>query len=277
MNSLEAQMARRLAEYICVPVSVRMSFDGHGRKVTARPSVLPNGHGFLFEARQVYSGAMEADLVLESYGHDLIRAWRDSRHTTVEMAFGYLESLPFDCRVYLSVRGSKASDAQQVANIPDEDWIAADTRMRLVVRESGTRDVWIDSLRAALGFSLLLADLFPNEEDDPGSEVALEGAKVERRETAYERSWPNRMRCIAIHGTRCAVCGFDFGEAYGELFGGMIEVHHIKPVSSYEKATLVDPAHDLIPLCANCHRAIHRINPPMMPDELKNLYANGGK
>lgn len=32
---------------------------------------------------------------------------------------------------------------------------------------------------------------------------------------------------------------------------GYIQIHHIKPLSDYEGA--VDPATDLIPLCANCH------------------------
>jgi putative restriction endonuclease len=44
--------------------------------------------------------------------------------------------------------------------------------------------------------------------------------------------------------------------AYGKDFAeGFIEVHHIVPLSAGEQ--VVDPAKDLIPVCANCHRMLH--------------------
>lgn len=54
----------------------------------------------------------------------------------------------------------------------------------------------------------------------------------------------------------CEVCRFDFGEAYGDRGSGYIEVHHATPlhVSGPVKTKL----NDLVLLCANCHRMIHR-------------------
>jgi len=49
----------------------------------------------------------------------------------------------------------------------------------------------------------------------------------------------------------------DFGKFYGEEFSGLIEVHHIVPLSQIKKGYKVDPIHDLVPVCPNCHAALH--------------------
>jgi 5-methylcytosine-specific restriction protein A len=55
----------------------------------------------------------------------------------------------------------------------------------------------------------------------------------------------------------CEVCGFDFGERYGELGQGFIECHHIVPLSALtqERRTVLS---DLALVSSNCHRMIHR-------------------
>jgi 5-methylcytosine-specific restriction enzyme A len=51
-------------------------------------------------------------------------------------------------------------------------------------------------------------------------------------------------------------CGLDFDEFYGhDHAGSYIEVHHVKPLSEHEGE--VDPASNLVCLCANCHRMAH--------------------
>lgn len=52
--------------------------------------------------------------------------------------------------------------------------------------------------------------------------------------------------------------GFDFEDVYGELGRNFIEVHHIKPLYSLDDEVVIDPATDLVCLCSNCHRMIHR-------------------
>lgn len=74
----------------------------------------------------------------------------------------------------------------------------------------------------------------------------------------YERDPENRRKAIEYHGTVCKICKFDFEKAYGERGRGYIEIHHIKPLSILEEKTIIDPINDLIPVCANCHRMIHR-------------------
>lgn len=74
----------------------------------------------------------------------------------------------------------------------------------------------------------------------------------------YERNASNRLKAIEIHGLTCKVCGFNFEEHYGDIGKGYIEIHHIKPLSQQSTEHAVDPRTDLVPLCSNCHRVIHR-------------------
>lgn len=98
-----------------------------------------------------------------------------------------------------------------------------------------------------------------------------EGSMVKVQVNRYERSPANRVACIGHYGPRCQSCSFDFGHFYGPLGEGYIEVHHRTPVSCMGPDYLVDPVLDLVPLCANCHAAVHRTDPPMQVDELKRM------
>jgi len=98
-----------------------------------------------------------------------------------------------------------------------------------------------------------------DEEDQQDSIVnTRDGRVIHYNSKRYERDPGNRRRAIAIHGTTCFGCGFNFGRTYGELGDGFIEIHHILPLSFAGEAIIVDPKNDLVPLCPNCHRMIHR-------------------
>lgn len=90
--------------------------------------------------------------------------------------------------------------------------------------------------------------------------------------TRYERSPYLRKLAIDEHGLSCMACGFQFEEVYGELGKDFIEVHHIVPLPDPRQEIIVDPERDLLCLCSNCHRMIHR-NPTVMMsvEELKKL------
>ena len=69
---------------------------------------------------------------------------------------------------------------------------------------------------------------------------------------------------------KCAACSFDFQTVYGELGHQYIECHHIRPVAQMaagEKTKISD----LVPLCANCHRMVHRSSPMKSISELKEI------
>lgn len=84
----------------------------------------------------------------------------------------------------------------------------------------------------------------------------------------YDRSPLARQACIAHYGHTCCVCGFNFEAAYGQLGTNYIEVHHLKPVADIGREYLIDPIKDLRPVCANCHRMLHKQRPPLSVEEL---------
>ena len=95
------------------------------------------------------------------------------------------------------------------------------------------------------------------DEGEQGGQGAIEGTPVWRTHRTYERDPRNRARAIVFHGSRCLGCGFSFDDVYTpEHARGYVEVHHIHSLS--EGPRVVDPYEDLIPLCANCHRMVHR-------------------
>ena len=84
-----------------------------------------------------------------------------------------------------------------------------------------------------------------------------EGRRRLAQHVSYERSRANRAEAIRLHGTKCAACDFDFNAFYGpELARDYIEIHHIESITAGLRN--VDPASDLVPLCANCHAMVHR-------------------
>ena len=87
---------------------------------------------------------------------------------------------------------------------------------------------------------------------------AYEGAKKQVFVNKYERSAESRRKCIEYHGCRCAVCGMDFGEVYGDIGEGFIHVHHKVPLYKINKEYKVNYKTDLVPVCPNCHAMLHR-------------------
>ena len=67
----------------------------------------------------------------------------------------------------------------------------------------------------------------------------------------------------------CVACGFDFQRFYGELGRNFIEAHHQKPIAMMAEGGETRLS-DLVPLCSNCHRMVHRHLPIITVDELKH-------
>jgi 5-methylcytosine-specific restriction enzyme A len=92
------------------------------------------------------------------------------------------------------------------------------------------------------------------EEDDFYTDGAVKYFYGKR----YERNPINREKAIEIHGLNCVCCGFNFEKVYGERGKDFIEVHHVKPLSTIKEDVIINPETDLVPICSNCHRMIHR-------------------
>jgi len=94
---------------------------------------------------------------------------------------------------------------------------------------------------------------------DDECESRTEGGRNVYISQKVERDVRLRNMAIKFHGTSCMACGFNFYFIYGEWGKDFIEVHHLVPLGGNEvKERITDPTKDLIVLCANCHRMVHR-------------------
>jgi 5-methylcytosine-specific restriction protein A len=169
---------------------------------------------------------------------------------------------------------------------PDDSsgWDLEWTRLELSVRRgqldlgNGDKDnekicAWTQQVTAAI------VALLPLEQDETLTENLQggfpEGARAQVEVNRYERDRRNRAAALAIHGYACLVCGSDLSDRYGPAAVGLIEVHHLTPVSKLGADYQINPGADLVPLCPNCHRVAHRRDPPFGIEELRSMLLRG--
>lgn len=150
---------------------------------------------------------------------------------------------------------------QLIAKIRDLELVQNDSTVTSTCREV------IVPLMAALA-ELIGYDIIEDEAEMASSyDGAISASIVNRR----ERNPRNRLLCIRIHGDKCFACGCEPQVKYGKA-GSIIEVHHLEPVSLLKEPRQYDPLTDLVPLCPNCHRAVHTKRPiPLTMEELKSV------
>jgi 5-methylcytosine-specific restriction enzyme A len=95
-----------------------------------------------------------------------------------------------------------------------------------------------------------------------------EGKSKSITSKTYDRNPAARQACIEHFGYSCVVCGFSFEKAYGSIGSKYIEVHHLRQVADVGEEYMVNPIKDLRPVCANCHRMLHKTRPPLAIEEL---------
>lgn len=103
-----------------------------------------------------------------------------------------------------------------------------------------------------------------------------EGRRIYRLHQSFERS-PQLVRAKkdqALHQCgklTCSICDFSFYNVYGDVGKDFIECHHLVPLSDLrnERRTKLT---DVILVCSNCHRMLHRKRPWVhTDDELRAL------
>ncbi|WP_194860594.1 HNH endonuclease [Dietzia sp. SYD-A1] len=113
--------------------------------------------------------------------------------------------------------------------------------------------------------------LAPVDEEDEG---AMEGRLLQRTHFHRERDKKLRDRKIRsfLKGHKAVYCEireFNFEEAYGNRGRNFIEVHHVLPLHASGPTTT--KLGDLVLVCSNCHRMIHRSTPWLTPDDVRRL------
>lgn len=84
-----------------------------------------------------------------------------------------------------------------------------------------------------------------------------EGRLSQRQVTIRSRHASVRAFCLEHYGSVCAICRFDPCKAFGDSFGGLIEVHHLDPLAASDPDRETDPITDCRPLCPVCHGLAH--------------------
>ncbi|EJR31147.1 HNH endonuclease [Bacillus mycoides] len=107
-----------------------------------------------------------------------------------------------------------------------------------------------------------------DEEEFPEGKILYRMHKQRERNSSVVK----RKKQIALEKNqlKCEICEFDFFKTYGELGKGFIECHHTVPISNYKENTKTK-LNDLVLVCSNCHRMLHRKRPWLGKEELKTL------
>lgn len=248
-------------------ISASIERDGLRAGVRMWFSELGDRHGPISELRPYGLGGYQAVLKFGIFSGAIIQQIRRAPFEDIQLARALVESIRKDANV-------------QISGPSSTEWTIQDGSFQMTATLRGTsqcRDE--DALVATCNDVLVpmmaaMAELIGYDviaDDAEAEPLVLEGgisrSVVQRR----ERNPRNRLLCIRIHGEKCVVCGMVPLLSYGAA-GSIIEVHHLVPVALASEPRPYDPRTDLVPLCPNCHRAVHTRRPvPFSPAELQIL------
>lgn len=107
--------------------------------------------------------------------------------------------------------------------------------------------------------------------------TAKEGRRTKSESAHYKYERNSKLRRVKIKdfltkygSVHCEICSFNFKVKYGERGREYIECHHTIPVSEM-KGEHVTNISELVLLCSNCHRMIHRKKPWLNTNELREI------
>ena len=149
-----------------------------------------------------------------------------------------------------------------------------------------SNDILENDLRKILDLYLLLTHRGGLDGDlvgiDDESENLVEQDLQERkkyfRHRRIERN-PKTSKLVKKHrGYICEAFNFSFVKVYGDIAynkkkEAYIEAHHLIPLSELPEGKVVkyNIEEDFRVLCANCHKMVHRKNPPYTIEEIKKI------
>lgn len=102
--------------------------------------------------------------------------------------------------------------------------------------------------------------------EDPTANLIIHAENTARR--IYRKKIVEELK--RLYKFQCQICGYSYYKTYGE---NLAEVHHIESFSKSHN----NNARNLIVLCPNHHRIIHRLNPVFDRTSLTWNYSNGVK
>ncbi|MFL5353872.1 HNH endonuclease [Archangium sp.] len=186
-------------------------------------------------------------------------------------AFSYKSKTEFSKKVRALIQQETSGNKPWLANIPDQGFGLA-----ITYKPIDSADLLLKGKFPRLGWKKLTQDDFVDVPSGDFADMYEEGQKVWRKHLKAERSSNLRGKAkayweVKLNGKlRCCVCRFDFSQIYPGRGENFIELHHEVPVSAGPTKNRVQ---DLVPLCSNCHRMIHRDpNNMLTTEELRLLW-----
>ena len=181
-----------------------------------------------------------------------VATWRE--------AFGVFYDTMGDGRKYSQFCKSLENTRDEFDSLFDNGrvgWKDRDGKQRTLGRKSKTvHEKWRS--RSDNELEIFVIGLLTKSEPIPAPPIArTEGGERVFLSVKRERDRSLRRNALRIHGYDCMACGFNYEKCYGEIGKEFIEVHHVVPLASAGE-TKTNPETDLVVLCANCHRMVHR-------------------
>lgn len=261
---------RKVAEIAASLLELPLSVErGAGEDAILRVVGIERPNGFSVHVRRGLS-FIYADLQWDSLAGQLL----DAVNAAPASAWAQLPAT-IDSLIDAGVRVDLRLDGQSF----DGDPLLPLKSLQLNARSTAWRDEiewsFAEVASVVIGVIISLLPLDRREDEVAGELTSVdfdeEGAVERRMVNRYERSRSNRAIAILAHGRRCTVCGFEFSVAYGDWARGYVEIHHLEAMHLMSTPRIINPIEDLVPLCSNCHRMVHRADPPISPSDLRRI------
>lgn len=256
-------MKKELEQAYDIPFEVRKTGDDY----VVWPS---NDMEEFFTIRVSFRSGVRIIIEISPQEHaaDMLRDMADASEEKKLLFLGYLDTfISRGFRTSVNINGSRTDLHQQWP----EAWHNLYIRLtRIEMDESSFEHEAVENTVLAAGMMLSLLNVISTEDDNEAGAYE-DGAKKTVVLDRYERNPLNRQLCLQANGYTCKVCGFNFEKKYGKIGRGFIHVHHISQLSLAGGPVKIDPVHDLIPVCPNCHAMLHTSTPPLTPDELRKI------
>jgi 5-methylcytosine-specific restriction endonuclease McrA len=129
----------------------------------------------------------------------------------------------------------------------------------------------------AAAFFETIARQLPNalaESEEHEAYPRIENRRIVSSHLRRERSRWLATECKIRDDYKCQVCGMKFEKNYGGIGKNFAEAHHLVPLSKL-KHKIKTHLEDLITVCANCHRMLHKMDGERGDaDKLKRIVAH---
>ena len=250
-------------------VSMRMEYKDPVYCITPQ-----NYLGELFEVKIHFRQKIRMIVEIEpqKYAASMIEEINHPDEERKKLFLAYAEQINRRCSKFEFFVNQNLADIS-TPGVWEEKWNSFRIRATQIIEDSLNDTDEINLMRewARLFVGLILALL---KIEQIGQLGVTEGKMSQVLQNKYERNPVNRELCLSANGFKCKICEFDFENVYGKIGHEFIHVHHIEMVSAHGGEYYLDPVNDMIPVCPNCHAMLHRENPPIKPDKLREIIVN---